>query len=178
MTQPNAQRATVVNADVIPEDLRRHDHWVVWQYHLKPGKPGEFTKVPFNAVTLRKASTTDPATWASFAVALACYQAHCDYTRPQPWLSGIGFVLTSDLGIVGLDFDHVRDPDTGEVKDWVRQAVEELDTYTEWSPSGNGLRAFALGTLSHLTGRKRGDMEMYVSGRYLTLTGNVVRGPL
>ncbi len=43
----------------IPAELRERDQWVTWK--LING-----TKVPFNARTGKAASSTDPATWATF----------------------------------------------------------------------------------------------------------------
>ena len=52
----------------------------------------------------------------------------------------------------------------------------KLDTYTEYSPSGDGLRLFLDGTLEHLVGRKRGPHECYNRARFLSITGQVVDG--
>src|SRR5262249_41360839 len=64
---------------------------------------------------------------------------------------------------------------TGEVQPWALEVVEALDTYTEVSPSGTGLRFFALGALPP-HGRKKGKFEVYETGRYVTLTGHRVEG--
>ena len=48
--------------------------------------------------------------------------------------------------------------------------IRALDSYTEISPSGTGIRIFARGKLPP-GGRKRGRFEMYETGRYLTVTG-------
>jgi hypothetical protein len=42
----------------------------------------------------------------------------------------------------------------------------------EFSPSGQGVRIFAKGSLPNgETGRKKGNIEAYSNGRYLTITG-------
>jgi putative DNA primase/helicase len=90
----------------------------------------------------------------------------------------VGFVLTPELDIVGVDLDDVRDPKTGELSAQACAVVDDFDTYTEISPSGTGLRLFAFapkGTLPQ-DGRKKGSFEIYESGRYLTLTGQRVPG--
>ena len=84
--------------------------------------------------------------------------------------NGIGYVLTDDDGLVGADLDHCRDPETGTIEPWALRIVEHLDSYTEITPSGTGLRIFIHGKLPS-GGRKRGNVEMYDSGRYLTVTG-------
>ena len=47
--------------------------------------------------------------------------------------------------------------------------VRALDTYTEISPSGTGLHLLAYGELPE-GGRKNGMIEMYDSGRFITIT--------
>ena len=78
---------------------------------------------------------------------------------------GIGFVLGQ--GIFGIDFDHATD-------DMVTEALS-LGTYTEWSPSGHGMHVIGRSGLS-LKGRKKGSVELYMQGRYFTVTGSVVAG--
>src|SRR5688500_1480510 len=88
-----------VVAENVPLMLRELPQWVVWQ--LEDGPKGRPTKVPYQAAAIRrKASSTDPATWSSFDDALAAYQANTTQ------LDGIGFVLTPEPGIVGIDIDH------------------------------------------------------------------------
>jgi primase-polymerase (primpol)-like protein len=50
-----------------------------------------------------------------------------------------------------------------------------LNSYTELSPSGTGVRIFVYGKLPPI-GRKTGDIEVYEAGRYLTITGNHLDG--
>jgi hypothetical protein len=45
---------------VVPDDLGEHDQWVLWRYEERNGGT---TKVPYQ-VGRRRASTTDPSTWA------------------------------------------------------------------------------------------------------------------
>jgi primase-polymerase (primpol)-like protein len=87
---------------------------------------------------------------------------------------GVGVVLVGD-GLSGVDLDHCVDPETGRVTDWALAIVDEIDTYTERSPSGTGLRILAHGSLPP-GGRKRGDVEMYDTLRFLSITGQHVAG--
>jgi hypothetical protein len=149
----------------IPRELSVIPRWVVWKWEMRDGKK---TKPPYSAKTGGKASSTDPATWCEFAHALAAY-------RDGPY-DGIGLVVTDEDNLIGVDLDHCVNPDTGEVAPWAQSMVDLLQTYTETSPSGTGLRAWVYGTLP-ATGRKKGDVELYTTGRYLTVTGNVY-GPV
>src|SRR5882724_3058410 len=128
-----------VSSLTIPTALKALPQWVVWRYAWVEGKE-RWTKVPYRADNLAiKASSTNPETWATFEQALATYQAGD--------VDGLGFVLTEVCGIVGIDLDHCRDPDTGAVDAWAVDIVQAIKSYTEVSPSGTGLRLFAKGTL-------------------------------
>jgi primase-polymerase (primpol)-like protein len=75
----------------------------------------------------------------------------------------------------GLDIDHVRDPETGEITAEAWDVVRLMDSYTEVSPGGEGLRILAHGDKP--AGRcKRGHYELYQEGRFLTITGCHVHG--
>jgi putative DNA primase/helicase len=91
------------------------------------------------------------------------------------WYAGPGYVLVAGDGIVGVDLDKCRDPETGAVEPWAWDFVERLQTYTELSPSGRGLRLFAHGGLPPY-GRRRDRVEIYDSARFLTVTGHRLDG--
>jgi len=85
----------------------------------------------------------------------------------------VGFVLGDRW--CGIDLDDVRNPDTGEITPEAAALVERVGTYAEVSPSGTGLKLFGRGKW---TGKKHrypfpggGELEVYDSGRYFTVTG-------
>jgi hypothetical protein len=53
--------------------------------------------------------------------------------------------------------------------------VKEFNSYTEVSPSGNGLHVYFVGKLPP-SGRKKEYFEMYEDGRFLTVTGEPYKG--
>jgi KaiC/GvpD/RAD55 family RecA-like ATPase len=86
---------------------------------------------------------------------------------------GIGFEFEPPY--VGVDLDHCRNADTGEIEQWASDMVAHLDSYTEVSLSGTGLHIIVKGTLP--PGRRRcGGIEMYDGGRYFTMSGRHVEG--
>ncbi len=87
----------------------------------------------------------------------------------RPGLAGVGFVFPLEGSMVGVDLDHVIDAD-GVISPDADAIMEELGSYAEWSPSGTGIHILCLGTLPE-GGRKRGNVEMYATGRYFTFTG-------
>jgi len=145
-----------VSYDQIPEELTRLHRWVVWKYEKRNAK---LTKPPYVPIPnkARHALVNIPSTWGSFDEAKAAMHAG--------GFDGIGFVLGD--GIFGIDFDHVT---TGMVKEAL-----SLGSYTEWSPSGHGVHVIGRSGLQ-LKGRKRGSIELYMKGRYFTITGMMVNG--
>lgn len=130
-------------------------------------REGELTKIPYSA-SGAKAKANESSTWNSFDGCYSKYQRSNEY-------DGIGFVLSEDAGIVGLDLDGCRNPRTGEISDDADRIVSQMQSYTEISPSESGLRIFIYGSLPK--GRRRkGHVEMSDSGRFLTVTGNVHNG--
>jgi putative DNA primase/helicase len=129
----------------------------------------EWTKIPIDVSTGDPANSTDSGTWSSFEAAL-------QYHRDTPETDGIGYVVSDDDVIVGIDLDDCVDAETGAIDDWAREVVEDVPTYWERSPSGTGLRGFGLGFLPD--GKTRSDVEgvdghieVYETRRYLTVTG-------
>jgi hypothetical protein len=148
----------------IPEALQRCPHWVTWRREERDGKP---TKVPYNAKTGAYAKVDDSATWTTFEQCLAAASK----------FDGLGFVLTKDDPFFGVDLDKCLDTETGQLTPEAVALMEALRSYTERSPSGTGIRIFCRGVLPNgCAGKRKGTVEFYASGRYLTLTGHHVDG--
>lgn len=148
--------------------MRDNPAWVVWKLEPSPKDPSKLTKVPYSAHDGSNASSTDPQTWATFKQALL-------YHLDNDWTDGVGMVVCDADDFVGIDLDHCRDPETGEIEPWAQKVVDTVNSYTEITPSSAGLRIFARGSLPP-SGRKRGDFEIYENGRYLTVTGQHLEG--
>lgn len=148
----------IVLVDNIPEELKALAQWVVWRWVERNGKR---TKPLFNPHDGYAASSTNPTTWGTFDEALAWSSAHPEF--------GVGFVFTAGDPFAGIDLDHCRDADTGEIASWARAIIGRLKSYTEVSPSGTGVKIIVRGQLPRCG--KRGNIEMYDNLRYFTLTG-------
>jgi primase-polymerase (primpol)-like protein len=173
--KPNTRPSLLpVLADGFPAELRPYDHFVDWRAVWKPDK-GKYDKVPVNARTGGPASSTDPETWSTLDEALDAYRT----PGPAGRLDGIGFVVskaeaTADPFVVG-DLDRCRDPQTGIVEEWALRIIRQINTYTEFSPSGTGLRFLARGRLPP-HGRRKGQVELYEHARFVTITGHRLDG--
>ena len=159
-----AGRRTAISPEAIPEELRKLPLWVTWRW--KKRKDGS-TKPPYNPLTDKIAKPNDVSTCGTFQQALTAY-------KQNSRVAGIGFLFTEGDPFVGVDLDDCRDPETGEVDDWASKIVDSLNSYTEVSPSGTGVKIFARGGVPR--GRKKkpyksGAVEIYDRGRYFTVTG-------
>jgi Primase C terminal 1 (PriCT-1) len=153
----------------VPDDLTELDQWVLWRFETRQGKP---TKVPYQ-VGGKPADTTNPATWTTFEEALTTWRR-----KPKQY-AGLGFVFSPEDGLAGIDLDDSLD-DLGDVKPWAHGIVGRFsDTYMETSPSGQGLKIWARGSLpANLPGVPVGDgsIELYDHARYFAVTGLAFRG--
>ncbi|MBI4235861.1 MAG: DUF3987 domain-containing protein [Chloroflexi bacterium] len=97
------------------------------------------------------------------------------YKEGRGGFNGIGYVLSESDPFVGVDLDNCVDPETGVILPWASEVIRDLDTYTEYSPSMTGLRSILIGKLPP-EGRHRGDVEVYETKRFLTITGAHLKG--
>ena len=172
----NARRAEPqFSFDNLPDipaiaELKKRPRWVTWKYATRKKANGETyqTKPPVNPHNNRGAKVDDPDTWGSYEEAVACALRY-DH-------AGVGYVLTGDDDISGHDLDKVRDPVTGKLVDWAQAIVDLGETYTEILPSGAGVRMFWHGKLSAAIKLDAAQVEVYSTGRYLTVTGHRIAG--
>jgi hypothetical protein len=163
-----------VIVDGLPAELRERPQWVGWRYEprKRKGKPDEWTKVPYRADGAGRAKSDDPATWATFAEAITA----ADFLG----LDGVGYVLSADDPYVGSDLDECLDGDT--LHPDAAAIVAALDSYTEVSPGGHGVKVIVRGSLDGFPRRRKpraswGDeFAVYDRERFFTTTGLLLRG--
>lgn len=144
--------------------IRDLHQWVCWRSEERNGK---LTKIPYSPTTGARARSDNFETWGTLIEAREAARQR-DY-------DGIGFVFTASDPFCGVDLDGCLDSATGEVEPWAREIVEELDSYTEISPSGSGLHVILRARLPE-GGNRKGRVEMYGQGRFFTMTGRRLSG--
>lgn len=149
---------------VVPTCLLERSQCVCWKFVERDGRK---TKVPINPRTGDLAKSTDRSTWGSFEDAVAA-------CRRLAAVEGVGFVFDEADPFCGVDLDDCRDPQTGELKPWGLRLVRTLNSYSEVSPSGCGIKVFVRARKPG-TACKRpfedGAVEMYDHARFFTVTG-------
>jgi putative DNA primase/helicase len=172
---------------MILDDLADDAIWVAWRNERRGNKT---TKVPISP-NGDNAKTDDPDTWGDLRRAKA---AANEMLNGQG--GGIGVMLGVEIGnstaLGGVDLDTcIADREIGE---WALDVIDRFASYTEISPSGQGVKVFFLYRLRDLhrlrilMGTEHGRMfkrrggtadhppaiELHVSNRYFTVTGEVI----
>lgn len=155
--------------DDIPVELRSIDRWITWGFVDKgKAKPA---KVPFAPGTTRGCDYTEPQHWRTFDAA---------YAEAVSRGLGLGFVLTTDDDITGIDLDNAFD-ENQQLRPWAAEILDRMPTWAETTPSGLGLHL--LGRSDLIAGKTTRSVaadpqqaiERYSNDRYLTFTGKVYR---
>jgi hypothetical protein len=144
-------RSTVLSVTPViwPDDLLDRDQWLTWKLEIGQGESGtgrstrKIPRAPFVYTDSpnRYVDPHDPDHWTDFETA-------------SQWAEALpGHELAYDIAdrtehpeedLVLLDYDDVRDPETGQIHPTVREHVERAGSYAAVSTSGTGV---------HLLGR-------------------------
>lgn len=147
---------------MIPEEMKHYNQWVCWKYTMVNGRK---TKMPVTPNTGKRARTNAPDTWGTYE----------DAVEMGKYYDGIGFVFTKSDPFVGIDIDHCKNGDA--LLPFAEKLIASCDSYTELSPSGNGIHIIGKGKLPHsVRGRRTEVIEVYESTRFFTVTGNGLNG--
>lgn len=156
------------NYQNIPQELRNLKQWGLFELKWVEARKKN-TKIPINPYDGSAGKSNDPNTWSDFDTAM---RALNDIERAD----GLAFYFAN--GYVGLDIDHID----SNLEDWragdndpnnlVNKFQDLTDnTYMEVSQSGTGIHAIFKGKIPGKR-RRKGNYEMYQTGRFFALTGN------
>ena len=150
----------------LPQELKERGAFCLWRYEKRNG---DTTKVPYQISGLRGDSTNRFA-FMDFASTI----------RHRDGYDGIGIGVFGD--ICAIDIDHCVEH--GTLSDMAKDIIARMDSYTEYSPSGNGVRILFKAALpaydreGYYINNRRLGLEVYVAGytnRFVTVTGNAIR---
>lgn len=171
------------NVNMVPGVLRNKQRWLC--YRIEQDSNGNETKVPkaprwtVDGDTVYNIGTNSADEWVTYEEATAFVQKTQQKLDESEALDGVGFVFVEDGPFVGIDMDHVIDPDTGEyVVPEAQDVLNELDSFSEISTSGDGLHVIvhAPDGLDDDYQNRKDWLEMYDSGRFFVTTGDHVSG--
>jgi hypothetical protein len=175
-----------VEQDTYPDDLLDVHQWLAWL----PTEDGR--KVPRAPYVHRDhpkrfVDSQDPEGWADFSTV----------KHAADWDGfGVAFVIQNPNSdehdhegdpYVLIDYDDVRDPETGAIHPTVRKHVDRADSYADVSTSGTGVHIFCRGelpegvkaveaALPHDERFPDAEIEVYDSARYYAMTGTHLAG--
>jgi putative DNA primase/helicase len=175
----------VITSHLTLQALASAPRWVA--YSGAPKGEGKIDKAPLSPKTGRLAYNDKPASWGTREAA----EQRAKALRAEGHKPGVGIEL-GDLGdgtaLCGVDLDGCH----GTALDpWAQVICDRFQTYSEVSPSGEGVKLFfrvktddlpairkAMGT-EHRKTWKLGDhegMELHLSNSYYTVTGRAYGG--
>lgn len=168
------------DTESIPAYLRQQGRFCLWKYEEHKDR---WTKVPYQPkATQYGAASTNPQHFTDLQTAL----------KARAGFDGIGVGIFGDLA--AIDIDHCIS-EAGELSLLAQTVIETIDSYTEYSPSGKGIRIFfrAPGVnydksayyINQQDARdqrqswpEKQGLEVYIAGvtaKYVTITGNALR---
>ena len=153
--------------ELIPDELKAMPRWVCWRAVPDPKSHSGISKQPVNPRTGGMARSNDPTTWTDFETAAA---AAVDY-------AGIGFMFY-ESGYIGIDIDD-RPSEITDYRNGIRDNIfgqmnDVLQTYAEFSQSGNGIHFIGRGSLPDKDFNNHdAGVEMYTGARFFVMTGNL-----
>jgi hypothetical protein len=168
VTQASTKPAPFNEPLAVPKELASRRNWICWRAVWDEDKQ-KWDKIP---VLIGKGSSynwTKPENHVAYDEAVAALSRHSH-------LAGIGFVLTEGCGLIGGDMDKCRDPATGVIEQWAQAIIDRRETYFEVSPSGKGVRFWALTDVPVTLPVPSAGVELHSTGKFLTFTGDHIAG--
>ena len=150
----------------LPQMLKERYRFCLWKYESRGGKR---TKVPYT-INGRRADTGNQS----------CFTDYRKAAELRSGYDGIGVGVFDDLAAIDID-DCVSN---GVLSELARDIVETIDSYTELSPSGRGVRILCRAsgvtydTKRFFINNRSLHLEIYVAGvttKFVTITGDCIR---
>ena len=156
----------------IPPGIQKRGLFCLYRLERKTPDAVKPEKVPYKQDGTR-VDPSNPANFCSFDESLAAYH--------NGGFDGIGIGCFAPIGMTDVD-GCVHD---GKLDEWAQEIVDEMDSYTELSPSGTGIHIFFLvedfiyDKERYYINNRKTHVEVYVPGathRFLTMTGQCIHG--
>lgn len=153
----------------VPQEMRQQRRWICYALRARNGKT---MKIPVSPCeNQNEANPSSEETWSDFDKAVE----YCVNNN----LDGLGFEL-KDSGMFAIDLDNAPDENGNQLsqKDFQNMAndfVKTLNSYTEWSVSGNGVHIFCYGKPPIVQGKNKDRIKIYDGAKYFIVTGKCIR---
>ena len=156
----------------IPQELKNEGLFCVW-------KQTDRGKTPINPVTSAFAKSNNPNTFNTYQVILQYITQYYVRNVDGKITGGLGLGIFNGFSAIDID-DCIVD---GKLSDMAADIVEYVNSYTELSPSGNGIRIIfrtktRINKDTHYINNRNRGLEIYIDGntnKFVTLTGRIDR---
>lgn len=157
----------------IPQELKLNGLWCGWRLTDKG-------KEPFNLTSGKHAKSNDETTFSTYPSLLNNIHKFLNYDEDGKQLGGIGLGIFR--GYSAIDIDHcVVD---GVISDLAKDIIQYCNSYTEYSPSGTGIRIIfktqcKIDKSEYYINNHNIGLEIYISNntnKFVSMTGNKISG--
>ena len=155
----------------VPEILASRQQWLVWKLENNPSgkKP---RKVPYYARTGRRrvgtqGSPEDREQLVDYATAAAVVASGA--------FTGLGFAFLPGDGLIGIDLDGCLHTDDAERHQRAQRILSACNSFSEYSPSGDGMHIFVQGESDTFKSNLLG-VEVFCGRQFFTFTGKHIDG--
>ena len=147
------------------QELKDYTYFCGWKYETRNGSR---TKVP-KSVKGHNADNSNLDDFCGFSEIIGHIGKY----------DGIGIAITGDMA--AIDIDHCIED--GKLSDMAEEIVSKVNTYTEISPSGTGIRligkthGFNYDKEKYYINNRKYGLEVYAArdkGQFVTITGNAI----
>ena len=134
---------------------------------VKDSNGNEHRKIrrDFNGYFNIKRLSDESCSWTDFKTACEAVDKY--------GLDGIGINAVKHLNLFLVDLDHIKNED-GSLNDLAKEFINNIQTYTEYSPSGDGIHMIGYANVDENRAIKKDNVEIYTAKHFITLTGNLV----
>ena len=157
----------------IPSELKMNGLWCGWRLTAKG-------KEPFNLSTGLHAKSNDETTFSTYGILLNNIHKYWKIENGKQ-VGGIGLGIFR--GYSAVDIDHCVD-ENGNLSDMARDIIDYCQSYTEYSPSGTGIRIIfktqvKIDKDQYYINNRNNGLEIYISdntSKFVSITGNKLSG--
>lgn len=148
----------------LPETLKKEAGFLLWKYEKRDGNQ---TKVPYKINGFR-ADATNRSNFSAFEAVKPVFD--------KGGYDGIGIFVEPRFSAIDID-DCVTDDG---LTDLAKDIIGQMDSYTEYSPSGKGIRIIidttgaVLDKAKYYVNNRKLHVEAYTEKKYVSTTGNAI----
>lgn len=154
-----------------PVELLTRQQWLIWKFVQKPGQKKP-SKMPYYASgcvrTGQQGGEDDRRELVDYNTAVAAAM--------EQQADGLGFAFLPGDGLIGIDIDAALGEDVEpRRKQRALNIIKACNSYTEFSPSGQGVHIIVKGNTETFKSSELG-IEVFCGRQFFTMSGNPYPG--